>query len=374
MDSPTKIEFDPWKFDGNEVGARRYVATMPSAIESGIGVNDLLRIEAYLPAEGDGPFPTVLILHYWGATDHRVEVGTALELARKGMVGIVMSLPYHMERSPPGFRSGELAVSADPVRLKATMTQSILDIKRVVDWIATKPEFRHDRIGLAGSSLGAIVASLAVGVDKRITDAAFVVGGVDLAHVLWHSSRVVKQRDELRRAGYTESTLREALKEIEPLTYLGQHQVKNAFVIGAKHDTVIPGESTRKLAASLTNPVSFWLDTGHYGGFFVQKRIQNALGNFFSRAFADQPFEAPRDLNAPTVRLAITFDPRDRAQIGAGVDILRPNRVSDPFATLVVTPTGAKGIVGVTLDKGYSFGVFLRPKGITFGLMWSFVL
>ena len=273
-----------------------------------------------------------------------------------------------------GERSGDRAITPDPVKLTATMTQSIQDVKRTVDWIQSRSEFRRDRIGIMGSSLGGIVAALAVGVEPRFTDAAFVVGGVDLAGILWHSSRVVKERDTLRGRGFTEAKLRDALVPIEPLTYLKDHRPRSSYVVAGKYDTVIPNDASRQLIAALDNPAVHWLDTGHYGGFFIQKRVQRSIGEFFEKSFKDEPFVAPTSLNAPTIRLGVTLDFDDGVQIGAGIDLLRPNRANDPFATILFNPSGVQAAIGIELDRGLAIGAFIRPKGVSFGLLWSIVL
>jgi dienelactone hydrolase len=115
--------------------------------------------------------PVVLITHYWGARDLRAEVSLATELAQLGIGSAIMSLPYHLSRAPKGTRSGDMAIQPDPEKLKATLVQSVLDMRRTLDFLATRPEFRRDQIGLAGTSLGAIVASLAYAVEPRFRDA-----------------------------------------------------------------------------------------------------------------------------------------------------------------------------------------------------------
>lgn len=298
----------------------------------------------------------------------------ARELARRGIAGAVISLPYHMERCPPDVRSGELAITPDPLKLVETMTQSIADIRRTVDFLESRPEIKKGSMGITGTSLGSIVAALAAAVEPRFTDAAFVVGGVDLASILWNSSRVVRERDQMRKMGYTEPKLREALAPIEPQSYLAKRRPLNNLVISGKFDTVIPPTNARLLIDSLGNPATVWLDTGHYGGFFVQKRIQNTVAEFFEAAFLGKPFEPPTSLNAPTVRLGVALTPQQQFQIAAGLDLVRPNRPYDPYVSALVTPQGAQLFFGASLERGLSGGVFVRPDRVTFGLFWSIVL
>ncbi|MFX9638786.1 hypothetical protein ABTO85_20010, partial [Acinetobacter baumannii] len=79
-----------------------------------------------------GPVPVVVLLHYWGAPDTKVEDEIAQLLARRGIAAVAMPLPYHLGRSPMGRRSGELAIVPDPRSLNQTMTQAVLDVQRTI--------------------------------------------------------------------------------------------------------------------------------------------------------------------------------------------------------------------------------------------------
>ncbi len=374
LDIPAKISFADWKLVEQNVLTTQYSIEFPSPVVSETPANDSLNILVLVPKIAGQPVPAVVLLHYWGATDHRVELNFARELARKGIASVIMPLPYHMNRSPEGVRSGSFAISADPNHIIRTMLQAIMDLKRTADWIQTRQEFRHDRIGISGASLGAVITALASSVEPRFTDAAFVVGGADLAHLLWHSSRVVLQRDTMRSKGITEQSLREILKPIEPLEYFKNHRPMNSYVIGAKFDTVIPQRSVDHLIDGLEKPHTLWLETGHYGGFLIEKQVQRSLGDFFSKSFADQTFVAPSKLSAPTIRLGVTLDTKGGAQISAGIDLLRPNWPREPFASILFQPSSTQLVLGVSLDNGLAVGAFIRQKGIGFGMMWSMIL
>ena len=170
--------------------------------------------------------PVVVVLHYWGASDQKAEVSLANDLLRRGIAAVLMPLPYHLSRTPAGYRSGQLAIQADPKVLVATMSQAVLDVRRTVDWIETRPEFDSRHIGIVGTSLGSLVAANSYGVESRFGPAAFVVGGADFAHIIWNSSRVVTQREDLRRRGYTEERMRDELKPIEPLEFLSARRAR----------------------------------------------------------------------------------------------------------------------------------------------------
>lgn len=356
------------------VNATEYLATLPSAVTTTYPENNVIPCTVILPGKREGAVPVVIILHYWGATDQRAERNQALDLARRGIASVLMPLPYHLVRTPKGTRSGELAIVADTDALIETMSQCVLDVRRTIDWIETRSEFDRNKIGIAGTSLGSLVAAITSGVDTRLSHGAFVLGGGDLAGILWRSSRVVKQREQFRKDGFTEETLRKKLEPIEPLHYLSNKSLDTSMVIGAKYDTVIPPDATHKLIDRLGTDKTVWLDTGHYGGFFIQKKVQNLVGMYFESEFSGKNYSPPKSLTAPTIRIGVLGDPKDGLQVGVGLDLWRSNSNADFFASALATPSGLRGFVGYRIDKSIAIGATLQLRGVRPGLFWSIVL
>jgi dienelactone hydrolase len=371
---PPPIAFEPWRPVEADARTQEFEVVFPSALETPHPANNLVQLRAYLPTRRTGPVPCVAILHYWGALDWRVERNIAAELNARGIGAVAVALPYHLGRTPPGSRSGALAIQPEPAKLKLTMLQSVLDVRRALDWVAAQAVFDSTRIGIAGTSLGAIVAAILSSVDPRIQAAAYVLGGADIAHVLWHSSRVVNEREALRREGYTEERLRRELASIEPLRFLSERAPARTFVIGARHDTVIPSQATHRLIASLPDPAVLWLDTGHYGGFFVQKRVHDEVAKFFEQTFQGQTYVPPKRISAPTVRLGVTLYPERGLQVVAGLDIWRGDAAGRTFVNLQVAPRGPQVFLGRSWEQNLAVGIFVRSGSIRPGLFWSIVL
>jgi dienelactone hydrolase len=340
--APPPINFEPWKLVTSDERTEEYSASFPSPVQTPYFTNNIIPVQVLLPKRRQGPIPVVLILHYWGAIDLRVERNIGAQLNSHGIGAVVIALPYHLSRTPQGSRSGALAIAPDPAKLKATMLQCVLDVRRTYDWMETRPEFDKSRFGIVGTSLGGIVAALVSGLENRISAASYVLGGVDLAHVLWHSSRVVTEREELRGKGYTEEKLRTELAPIEPQTYLKELRPPKSFVVVARYDTVVPPESGEKLIAVLSNPAVLRLETGHYGGFFVQKRVHHEVAQFFANSFAGQSYAPPERISAPTVRIGVSLYPERGLQVSAGLDVWRGDAAGNYFANVQLAPRGAQ--------------------------------
>jgi dienelactone hydrolase len=371
---PPRIEFDPWRETGRSEFFTEYSVSFPSAFVTNFDENDTVRLRVFVPTDAFGPVPVVVLLHYWGATDTSLERSAARRLAEAGIASVIMPLPYHLDRTPVGHVSGQMAVEADVTKLKATMVQSVWDVRRTVDWIDTRQEFRRDQVGISGTSLGALVGTLAFAIEPRFSASGYMLGGVDIAHIIWHSSRVVEQREELRRQGFTEERLREALAEIEPLTYLKKSDMRPTFAIAAKYDTVIPPADADKLINALGNVKATWLDTGHYGGALVQAKLVNTMSRFFAQTFRGIDFNAPDSLYAPTIRWGLGVNDETGLQVMAGVDVWRLKANGETFASVMITPRGAQGFLGQTVSKNFALGISVTRKRTTLGVLWSIVL
>lgn len=372
--APPSIEFPNWQLVFRTEGSIEYVVSYPSPIVTTYPANNLIQLRVFVPDDGATSYPSVIVLHYWGARDLRVERTLAAELNRRGIIAAVMTLPYHLSRTPAGTRSGQLAIQPDVDRLKSTMTQAVLDTRRSIDFLLTRPEVKPGKVGLVGTSLGALVASTVYGVDPRVTDVAFLLGGVDLAGILWNSSRVVSQRDGLRRRGYTEERMREVLQEVEPARYLPRKEPGHAFVIGGLYDTVVPRRNTEALISLMPEPKTLWLGTGHYGGIFVQRRLMREVSRFFSAEFAGTTFVPPVKLYAPTFRIGFGVATDSGLDLSAGIDLWRFDPKGNSFASLLATPRGLHLFLGRHVSAGLSIGGFGSNRGIGFGILWSTVL
>ena len=371
---PPRIDFDPWREVARSEFFNEYSVSFPSAVVTEYPVNDTVRLRVIMPTGTFGPVPVVVLLHYWGATDVSLERNVAQRLAKGGIASVIVPLPYHLDRTPQGKVSGQLAVEPDTEKLKATMLQSVLDVRRAVDWIVSRNEFRHDQIGIGGTSLGALVSELCFAVEPRFAASSFLLGGADIAHILWHSSRVVTQREELRKKGYTEDRLRAELQPIEPLAYLDPKDKRPSFVIAAKFDSVMPPADAEKLVAGLGSCQVTWLDTGHYGGALVQDKLMATISRFFIQTFRGPGFAAPGSLYAPTIRWGLEFNDVTGLQVMAGLDVWRLRSNGETFAALLVTPRGGEGFIGHTVSKNLAIGVSVLRKRTTWGLLWSVVL
>ena len=125
-------------------------------------------VPAYLvtPA-GTGPFPAVLFQH-WGQGTKDEFLDEALSLARAGVVSLLVDAPH--VRPEPWNRS----VSGPAVH--DTFVQMLVELRRGVDLLTSRPEVDGQRLGFVGHSLGAIVGGALSGVEPRLRAVVLMAG------------------------------------------------------------------------------------------------------------------------------------------------------------------------------------------------------
>lgn len=355
-------------------GYIEYRVAFPSAHTSRYPANNTVHAWWLVPAERAGRVPTVVMLHSLGIRRLELEMGLARELVRHGIAVFLMTLPYHMQRTPPGYGSGDLILAGDVGLLREAGVQATWDVRRAIDWLQRQPETDPERIALVGISLGAILGATVLASEPRLHSAVLILGGADLAHVLWDSILAIRARARLRREGYTLERLREELAPIEPLNLLTREHGEKTFVIGARFDIVVPAEDTEKLIRALGNPKVLWLNTGHFGGGLVQRPLFRLVRRYLQARFEGHNLEDNPVVLAPTVRIGAIYSAGRDFRLALGTDFWRSDKNGTLFVSGVLTPRGGSLFAGVRLRLGFSVGAEITPKRTYGAVFWHFVL
>ncbi|TQF12292.1 hypothetical protein FJV41_29810 [Myxococcus llanfairpwllgwyngyllgogerychwyrndrobwllllantysiliogogogochensis] len=123
------------------------------------------RVPAYLVTPpGPGPFAGLTFLH-WGQGSKNEFLDEALFLARSGVVSLLVDAP-HVRPAP---WRGSLKGAA----IYDSSLQMLVDMRRAVDLLASRPEVDARRLGFVGHSMGAMVGGALAGVEPRLR--AFVL-------------------------------------------------------------------------------------------------------------------------------------------------------------------------------------------------------
>ncbi len=296
--------------------------TFPSQVQSPSPNNNLVRGYYYQP-KVDGRVPAVVVLHGWGPfLGAKMEQKLCRTLAERGMAAFFLMLPYHMDRSAEGRPSAQGFMSADPQRLVDSGRQAIVDLRCVLDWLEARPEVDSQRLGVLGISLGAITANLAMGVDERLVAGVAIVGGGDLAEVMWRSPLAFPWKWKMQRAGMTHSMLQEILRPVEPITFADRNRPRRVLMINGYHDVIIPESSTQKLWDALGEPPIIWLNSGHVSLFLVREEVFEAAFAFLQAEFGVGPPWTQRAIPVRPAKAALLWDQRQGLRPGLFKELL----------------------------------------------------
>jgi uncharacterized protein len=206
------------------------------------------RVTAYLVVPpGKGPFPAVLYLH--GSREDRTRlVVPAAWLAARGAVGLAINDAFVRATGPE---------PTDPVkrleRERDLTAQTVVDLRRGIDVLASLPQVDATRIGFVGYSGGAKLGAILAGVEPRIRAFDLMSGGA--ARV---ATFVAAAPPSLR------APVRRVLGEVDPLRYVGHARPAALFFQDGLDDTVVPHSQLAALAAAGSEPKRVsWYPAGH---------------------------------------------------------------------------------------------------------------
>ena len=207
----------------------------------------------FLPktASATRPVPCVVVLHGLGGSKDLM-AGFCRALAAQGFASCAIDLSGQGERAPAGQKG---AVSADQLEqnLVGSVTQTTRDVRRLIDYLDTRHDIDPKRIGLAGLSLGAIIGTVASGVDTRIKATVLVSGGGGWGEILrvlsaryaTYNGQAVTGRENLNWP-----LINALLAPNDPLTFAAHIAPRPLLMINGRQDTTIPPARAEALYAA----------------------------------------------------------------------------------------------------------------------------
>lgn len=323
--------------------------TFPSPVHNANPPNPTVYVEYYRPL-APGRRPGVILVHHWGMVNPSAERELARYLASAGMAVAMQVMPYHLQRTPPGFKSGKAMVSEDVPRTVRAIQQAVCEVHAVADWLRERPEVDSERIGIIGISLGAIVAAIALGKQDDFDAAVLLLGGGDVADILLNSPSTNPIHRPLRAQGYDLTRLRAAFACIEPMKCLSPGSGEKVLMANGAYDFVIPRRDTMALWNCLGRPRMVWVESGHYIVGRARAEMYTLARDFLLYRFGERTtFSAPSAVRLHRVKVGLLVDHSPVIGVGGAVELVRFGR--SPFAIDLNGTTGglsAGGVVNVS--------------------------
>lgn len=220
-----------------------------------------------IPLNGKAPYPCIVAQH--GYTSNKKDnMIFALPLAREGYAMFSIDAQYHGERSKPGKDIFSVDVESD---IRA-LTQTVIDLRRAVDYLETRPDIDSDRISYIGLSMGALIGSIFNGVDDRTKAPILVVGGGGWRTIITNSQigPAITMRKYIADNNINIEAFAGAMAGVDPLNFIWRISPRPVMFINGKRDLLVPVESNILLHRMAAEPKTIvWFDgiegepTGH---------------------------------------------------------------------------------------------------------------
>lgn len=210
-----------------------------------------------VPLNSEGPAPCVIFLHGIGQ-DKRFLDEIAAPFTEAGFAMATFDQYTRGERKlkDPSFLEAALAF-----RRRGALT--VIETRRLVDYLETRPDIAHERIYLLGASYGAITGSTAAAFEPRIRAAVLTYGGGNL-RLLFRSRAGKSQLGAW--SGVVQRVTAWLLAPADPVRYIAKIAPRPVLLQSGTGDALIPRESAEALYDAAREPKSItWYEGDHIG-------------------------------------------------------------------------------------------------------------
>lgn len=174
------------------------------------------------------------------------------------------------------YRREQFFNPSKPIEYNVTLfRQSVIDVRRGIDFLETREVVDTDRVAILGMSLGGILGSLATEADSRIKATAMLVSSGSLAHIMETSQygRVIRfRKGMIKRYGF--ATRQELIDfagpkmgPVDPITYADRIDPARVLMINGYQDNIIKISAARQTWEAFGRPTWRTLPVGHYSAF-----------------------------------------------------------------------------------------------------------
>ncbi len=207
-----------------------------------------------VPKKGQNPYPAVVLLAGSGGHKDSDYIRIAANmLSQMGIASVSLDAQYHGDRSRDQ-RTGDFHF-IDKHTNRDAWVQTVIDLRRSVDYLQTRTDIDPKRIGYLGFSQGGMVGGTFLGVEPRIAAAILAVPGAGMVEWAKKSGRWVTE------AG---PALEQNANIVDPVHFIGSFSPRPLLILAATRDELIPKYATEALANAAKDPKEvIWYNAGH---------------------------------------------------------------------------------------------------------------
>lgn len=220
--------------------------------------------------------PCVVFMHgYLGSKEDAEPL--ARPMKRLGVSVFALDAAYQGARSSTEIRR----VIRDPVRLVALYRQTVVDMRRALDYLDTRQECDPERLGVVGLSFGGVAGLLTAAVDDRVrsTVAMSISGSFD---GLLSSSDLLLSPAEAKDPAVVERA-RRTLAAIAPVRWAARVAPRPLLLVNGRADPLNPDDVVEPLVrAARRGSAAFVYEGGHnpFGGRSESRAVLERIERF----------------------------------------------------------------------------------------------
>jgi dienelactone hydrolase len=206
-------------------------------------------------ASDSHPVPCLVLLHGFGKNKESM-AALARNAALQGYASLAIDEYGQGQRVLPQTK-GRLTPAVLERDLIVGVPQTVIDVRRGVDYLQSCPHIDGRRIGLLGVSLGAIMGAVAAGVEPRLQATVLISGGGDWALILKHLAaqvRTVGGHPVAAVQNVNWQLVSALLTPEDPLTFAGQIAPRVLLMVNGREDMTIVPQAAEELYRFASSP------------------------------------------------------------------------------------------------------------------------
>ena len=208
------------------------------------------RVTGLLSVPSDSePSPVVILLHGVGdrKTVDYIEAGHDY-FVKSGYAVLRLDVANHGDRKEHDYDFD--LVDGYRYWTRDIITQTVFDLRRSIDFLNTRKEVDHNRIGFFGISLGGIIGTIFCGVDERVKIPVIALAGGNLSLMFGMDA-------------FTEET-KDFFSIIDPINFVEQISPRPFLMINSENDEIIAPLTSKLLFKKADEPKKIiWYPSKH---------------------------------------------------------------------------------------------------------------
>lgn len=235
------------RFRMDDSGLTQEVITFPSAITLDHAESNTAR--AYVYRRGRlGERPVVL----WVPGQYVVDLALipiswfTREIVRRGADVVLVVPPYHLERTPPGFSSGDAVFATSLADHLGVFAQELSDLRRLVAWLRSQGV---EAVGGFGGSVGAMLLLRVATWERSFDFLTVFIPMIQMADVL-DGPDTEPMRRRLREDGRSVAEMKRVYAALDPSPDRPQMSPARISVLYGRYDLVAPAPITEAWASA----------------------------------------------------------------------------------------------------------------------------